>query len=146
MREQVEVLEHHADLRTLPRDLALAQLVDLVARLAVAHELAVDPQSSGVDLLEVVDAPQEGGLPGPRRADDDHDLARLHFEGEHLSGFISLARADRHNFGFLGLFLRRVGNDDSPSDGFLFFDSFDHNTIMQGSHFHRSAPFGVIKL
>ena len=56
MREQVEPLEDHADLRTLAGHITGMHLVQDVALLPVAHELAVDPQPAGVDLLEVVDA------------------------------------------------------------------------------------------
>ena len=59
MREQVEVLEDHADLGALVRDLGLAQLVQLVAHLPIADELAADHEAPAVDLLEVVDAAQE---------------------------------------------------------------------------------------
>ena len=73
VREQVEALEHHPDLGALARDLALAQLVELVALLPVADELAVDPQPAGVDLLQMVDAAQERRLPGARRAEQADD-------------------------------------------------------------------------
>ena len=52
------------------------QLVELAALLAVADQLAVDGQPAGVDLLQVVDAPQERGLAGAGRADQADDLAR----------------------------------------------------------------------
>src|SRR6266540_2514467 len=62
VREQVEALEDHADLGPLAGDLAFLQLVELVAVLPVADQLAVHPQAAGVDLLQVVDAAEEGGL------------------------------------------------------------------------------------
>ena len=55
------------------------QLVELVALLPVADQLAVDVQPPGVDLLQVVDAPQEGRLAGAGGAD----------EAEHLRGATS---------------------------------------------------------
>ena len=62
----------------------IAQLVELVAGLAVADELAVDPQAPRVDLLEVVDAAEERRLAGARRAEDAHHLAGLHLERDAL--------------------------------------------------------------
>ena len=56
------MLEHHADLGALPGYLSLVQLVELVAALLVADQLAVDLQPAGVDLLEVVDAAQQRRL------------------------------------------------------------------------------------
>src|SRR5205085_3352469 len=75
-----EALEDHPDLRPLARNLRLAQLVELAGALAVADELAVDPEAAGVDLLQVVDAAQEGGLAGARGAQHAHHLARLDLE------------------------------------------------------------------
>jgi len=59
VRKQVEALEHHADVAPLGGDLALAELVELSATLAVPDELAGDPEAAGIDALEVVDAAQE---------------------------------------------------------------------------------------
>ena len=42
VREEVEALEHHADLAALAAHLAVAQLVQLVAALLVADQLTVD--------------------------------------------------------------------------------------------------------
>ena len=94
VREQVEVLEDHADIGALPGDLPLPQLVELVAALLVADELAVDLEPAGVDLLEMVDAAQQRGLARSGRADDAHDLAALHLEVdafEHLVDAEALA-------------------------------------------------------
>ena len=62
VREQVEVLEDHPDLGPLPRDVAFPELVELGAALLVANEFAVDFQSPAVNLLEMVDAPQQRRL------------------------------------------------------------------------------------
>ena len=75
MGEEVEALEDHADLGPLGADLRVLQLVEPVAGLPVAHELAVDGQLAAVDLLQVVDAPQEGALAGAGRADEAQHLA-----------------------------------------------------------------------
>src|SRR4051812_8440561 len=76
VREEVEALEHHADVPSLSRHLLVPQLVQLSAVLAVAHQPAVDPQPAGVDLLEVVDAAQERGFARTRWPDDAGHLAR----------------------------------------------------------------------
>ena len=75
MGKQVESLEHHPDLGALPAYLSIGQLVDLVAALPVTDQLAVDGQPAGVDLLEMVDAAEEGALAGPGRPDDAEDLS-----------------------------------------------------------------------
>ena len=80
VREQVEVLEDHPDLGPLARDLALVQLVQLAALLAVADQLAVDRQPAGVDLLQVVDAAQERRLARARRPEQAHHLAAVDLE------------------------------------------------------------------
>jgi len=65
MREQVEPLEDHADLRALRADLPVAQLVELAAMLPVANKLAVDPQPATINLLQVVYVPKRG-IAAPR--------------------------------------------------------------------------------
>jgi hypothetical protein len=60
--EEVEALEDHPDLGPLPRNLAVGQLMQRVADLPVADELAVDPEPTGVDLLEMIDAADERRL------------------------------------------------------------------------------------
>ena len=71
MREQVEVLEHHADLA--------AHLVDL---LEIVGELdAVDDDPALLVLLQPVDAADHRRLAGARRPADDDALAALHARG-----------------------------------------------------------------
>ena len=70
--------------RALAAHLAVLQLVQLVAVLAVADQLAVDVQPPGVDLLQVVDAAQERRLAGAGGADEAEDLARLDLEVDAL--------------------------------------------------------------
>ena len=60
--EEVEPLEDHPDLGALAADLTVGQLVEAAAAFLVADQLAVDPQPPGVDLLQVVDAAEEGAL------------------------------------------------------------------------------------
>jgi hypothetical protein len=109
VREEVEALEDHPDLGPAARHLRLAELVELVARFAVSHQLAVDPQPSCVDLLEVVDAAQEGRLAGARRAQQAHDLARSHLERDALQ-HLEAAEALVHLLGAQ----HRVGHRPSP--------------------------------
>ena len=71
VREQVELLEHHADAgakraRSRPR----GDGVPGAKSIAIA-----ELQRAGRRLLEQVDAAQEGGLAAARWADHDHDLA-----------------------------------------------------------------------
>ncbi|CDZ89761.1 putative 6-pyruvoyl-tetrahydropterin synthase [Rhodococcus ruber] len=75
VREEVEVLEHESDARPLTEDVPLAHLVQLVAPAAVADEFAVDADRAAVDLLEVVEGAQQGGLAGAGGAEDHRDLA-----------------------------------------------------------------------
>ncbi len=77
MREEVEVLKHHADVAPLPRRLARVQLVQLVAALLVTDEHTVDVEATGIDDLEMVDAPQEGRLARAGRADQAHAPDRV---------------------------------------------------------------------
>ena len=64
MREEVEALEHHADLT--PDGLDPAHVVGELG--------AVDDDPAAVVLLQAVDAADQGGLARPRRADHDDDL------------------------------------------------------------------------
>ena len=54
MREQIELLEHHADVR--------AELIDI--GIWVGDVLAVDQDLTPVRLLESIETPKQGGLPG----------------------------------------------------------------------------------
>ena len=78
VREQVEVLEDHPDLRAGGDDLRVPQLVELFADLPIADQIAIDPDAPGIDLLEVIDAAQKGGLPGPGRPYQDDHLTLVH--------------------------------------------------------------------
>src|SRR5699024_1617648 len=55
-----------------------------VALLPVPHQVAVDVQPTGIDTLEVVNAPEEGGLAGPGRADQAQHLSGGHLEVDAL--------------------------------------------------------------
>ena len=70
MREEVELLEYHADMA--------ADEVDIGA--LGRDGLSVDGDVSSGRLFEPVDAAQERGLAGTGRSDDADDLARLDLE------------------------------------------------------------------
>ena len=67
VREEVERLEHHADVG--------AQLGERGA--LFGQRDAVDRDRAGIDRLEPVDGPAEGRLARTRRPDDDDDLAAI---------------------------------------------------------------------
>src|ERR1700738_547991 len=58
--------------------------MQLAATLAIANELAVDRQPPGVDLLEVVDAAQEGRLARSGGPEEAHDLTLPDLERDPL--------------------------------------------------------------
>src|ERR1035438_9230491 len=59
-------------------------LVEAVSAAPVANQLPVHGQLAPVDLLQMVDAAQEGALAGPRGSDEAEDLPRIRSE-EHTS-------------------------------------------------------------
>src|SRR5205823_5332897 len=77
VREEVEVLKHHANARcrSMAGDLALVELAQVLPRRLVPDQPAADPDLACVDLLEVVDAAKKGALPGSGGA----------YEAQHLS-------------------------------------------------------------
>src|SRR5581483_5680252 len=80
VREEVEALEDHADLRPLAGDALLRVLDELPLLLPVADEVAVHRDPAAVDLLQVVDAADERRLAGAGRADDADRLPLLDVE------------------------------------------------------------------
>jgi hypothetical protein len=64
VREQVEVLEDHADVGAPLADLPVMKLVELPSLFAVPHQFAVDSKAAGIDLFEVVDTAQESRFAG----------------------------------------------------------------------------------
>jgi hypothetical protein len=70
VREQVEVLEHHADARSYR----------VQVHAGGGHLLVADDDSAGGRLLQPVDAAQQGRLARTRRADDAGRRARRHFQ------------------------------------------------------------------
>ena len=75
MREQIEGLEHHADLGADAGDLA-RRLHDRRAIYDLAEgRLAVDANDAGLGDFQPVQAAQEGRFPGARGPDDAHHLA-----------------------------------------------------------------------
>src|SRR5581483_4753938 len=84
VREEVEALEDHADLRPLAGDALLRVLDELPLLLPVADEVAVHRDPAAVDLLQVVDAADERRLAGPGRPDDADRLPLLDVERDAL--------------------------------------------------------------
>src|SRR5579862_2559645 len=78
VREEVEVLEHHAAERSLLADDPFRELVELPALQLVAHDLARDLDPPAVDALEVVDAPEQRALARARRSEDAQHLGLAH--------------------------------------------------------------------
>ena len=76
VREQIELLEDHAQI--------LTDLVDVVLR--IVHINAVHGNKPAVDFLKPVDGTQQRGLAGPGRAYDDHALPLIHMQGDILQG------------------------------------------------------------
>src|SRR5262249_8000972 len=70
-----------------------------VAHLAVPNQLAVDPEPTGVDLLEVVDTAEKRRLARARRADQADDLAGLNLERDSLQD-VKATEVLVHLFGF----------------------------------------------
>lgn len=67
MREKVEILEDEAD--------ATAQQIEHFRWHRCMDILPLEADRAAADFLEAVDGANEGGLAGPRRAADDHNLA-----------------------------------------------------------------------
>ena len=76
VREQIELLKHHAQV--------LADLVDVVLRVVDIN--AVHGDEPAVDFLKSVDGTQQRGLAGAGGAYDDHALALIHMQGDILQG------------------------------------------------------------
>lgn len=93
VREQVETLEHHADVATLAGDVALRIAHQAaVAALAIAHGTAVDADAPALDVFEQVDAADKGGLARARGADQHHHFTAPYLQGDALE---DLQRAER---------------------------------------------------
>src|SRR5690625_1418449 len=78
MREQVELLEHHAD--------PGAHRVDVAVGVQDVHAFDVDVAGAG--FLQQVDRAQQGGLAGTGRADHAHHLARPHRQVDALEDLV----------------------------------------------------------
>ena len=76
MGEQVEMLEHHAHF--LP--------VEVDVHLGVRDVHAVKDDGAPGGPLQQVEAPQEGGFPGPGGPDDHHDLPTADVRGHAVEG------------------------------------------------------------
>src|SRR5690606_36478370 len=99
VREQVEALEHHADVLPLLGCDGRAKLIQLAVAFFVAHQHAVDGEAARVHLLKVVDAAQERRLARAARPDQAEHFSALHFKRD---AFEHLVRPEalRHLFCF----------------------------------------------
>src|SRR5690606_13882164 len=71
-------------------------------RIRVSYRLAVDFDPAAVDVLKLVQAPQEGRLPRPGRAENDDDLGTHYREIDALEDFVgaeALADVTRQDHG-----------------------------------------------
>ena len=76
MREEIEVLEHHAHLLTI--------LVEI--DLLVHDILILEDDASVGRRLEKVQTPEEGGLTGTGWSDHDHDVAPVNIDVDAIEG------------------------------------------------------------
>src|SRR5690242_7605699 len=98
VREEVEPLEHHPDLRALAGDARFRVLDELPVPLPVSDQVVVHRDRPGVDLLQVVDAADERRLAGAGCADDADGFALRHGERnalQHLEPAEALVYVDR---------------------------------------------------
>ena len=61
----------------------------------------------------------------------------LDVESDDLALLVARARTDGEDFAFHGLFLGRVGNDDTPGGLLLGFNPADHHPVVKRTEFHR---------
>ena len=85
--EEIEALEHHADIGAGRTQLWLTDFVEPVADAAIADQVSVHCHVAGVGCLEMVDATQEGRLSGARGPDDAHHLAGIDVEIDSFQDF-----------------------------------------------------------
>ena len=96
VRKQVELLEHHPDVAPHACHLALGQLIQFAAMLAVADQLAGHPDPATVDGFQVVDTGQQRALARSGRADDAHHATGRHVHvdvAQHLARSVALRQA-----------------------------------------------------
>jgi hypothetical protein len=105
VREQVERLEHHADLRPDLADVIDIRRHQLAVPLHMGERLALDPDHAVVDRLQRHQHAQHGGLARTGRSDDRDLLAALYLEvepvenGQRAVAFRDVLEADHRLFG-----------------------------------------------
>src|SRR5690606_23831063 len=82
MREQVELLEHHAK---LPAN-------EVKLRLFAAHKFILEPDLAARRLLEAVQAPKKRALARAARPDDDNDFALANLGVDAFQHFVFAIR------------------------------------------------------
>ncbi len=103
MREQVEVLEDHANVGPVLTDLLVLLFVQPGALDVIADDFSVDPHPPTVNTLEMVDTAQESALARSRRAD----------EADHFTG-LNLKVQTFKDLKFAVVFLDSVGPHHGP--------------------------------
>ncbi|MOA29954.1 hypothetical protein D3C78_1510020 [compost metagenome] len=88
MGEQVEVLEHEADVLAQPAD----QFLLVIERPRTVDLDPANANGAAAGCFQQVQAAQQGGLAGAARADDRHHLARRHIQVDALEHFLAVER------------------------------------------------------
>ena len=128
MREQVEALEHDADVA--------AQRVEVDA--GAADAVVVQADLAALDRLQAVDAAQQRGLAAARGADQADDLVRLDVEAEaleHLEGAVALVDVLDLDQGHQPPRVRRWSRSMQPVDEARLRDGDQHE--QEGDRGHR---------
>ncbi len=74
--EQIEVLEHVADVDALAQNRLLFQFIQLIAALLIADVVAINLNKSFVDPFQMIDGAQQRGFTGAGRPEDHRDGPR----------------------------------------------------------------------
>src|SRR6185312_10546677 len=70
-------------------------------------------------------------------------VANLEIAGTYMSIFKNLTLADRHYLSAIGLFGCRIGNRNAAGRGTILFQALHHDTVMERTNLHSSAPLAV---
>src|SRR5215207_1835941 len=74
---------------------------------------------------------------GSRPFAEQHPVPGLDVDRDELAVLVPPARTDRDDLALLRLFLGGIGNDDACGGSCLGLDTFDDDTIVQRTEFHR---------
>src|SRR5690606_3128662 len=87
VREQVEMLEHHAELRAHVAEMRLARGAEIPGFALMPQRFAVDPDDAVIDLRERHQNTENGRLARARWPDDADLFAGLHPEVEAVKDY-----------------------------------------------------------